>query len=304
MTGGSIIDTISDGVRLRPIAPANANDGSAILTSVTMGTIGGNGISTQGVGGQGGDVSFISSSMSSVDGVGILGSGIGTPGNGASIRVSGFSLIANTGTGGIQATNSNLRVEQSTLTNNGGFGINSIDASTALVDSSFINGETLTGIQAIASDDLSFSGGAATNLFNNLTATNNTINTTTDGIILQGAIVTAAGPPVTIVSQGIVRANVSLNTVSTPTTPITLSTVGGITGNGASGGSPPAVIGGLVSGTSGVPQGIQIDAANRLNLEALNGGVTVTETPTPPDPADTTTSVDYDLTTVVTRPPQ
>ena len=304
MTGGSIVDTLNDGVRLRPTAPVNANDGSAILTSVTMGTIGGNGISTEGVSGQGGDVSFISSSMSGVNGVGILGTGIGSPGNGASIRVSGFSLIANTGTGGIQVTDSNLRVESSTLTNNEGFGVNSIDASTVLVENTLITGTTDTGIQATARENLSFTGGSPTNLFNDLTATNNIISIETNGIVLQGGIVSQeiAGQE-TMVSQGVVRANINRNTINNATSPITLSTSNGIVGTGGATPLPPDVIGGLVT-SSGRPQGIRIDATSRLNLQTVNGGAAVEETPNPLDPEAVTTPVDYDLTTVVTQPPQ
>jgi len=54
----------------------------------------------------------------------------------------------------------------------------------------------------------------------------------------------------------------------------------------------------------GRPQGIRIDATSRLNLQNLNGGAEVEETPDPPDPESVTTAVDYDLTTVVTQPPQ
>jgi hypothetical protein len=269
-----------------------------------MGSIGGDGIFTTGSGGLGGNVEFLSSSMSTVGGVGIRGVGIGTPGAGALILVR-QSNIANTGTAGIEVTDSNLRVERSTLTNNTDFGVNAIDASTVLIDSTAITGETDTGIQAIARDTLSFTGGAATGLFNNLTATNNTITLDTDGIVLQGGIVSQdiAGQE-TMVSQGIVRANIRQNTINSATSPITLSTSNGIVGTGGASPLPPDVVGGLVTGSSGRPQGIRIDATSRLNLQNLNGGAAVDETPIPPDPESITTSVDYDLTTVVTQPPQ
>ena len=307
MTAGSITDMTNDGIRLRPSAPTTALDGSADLTSVTIGSIGGDGISTQGVGGQGGNVSLANSSLSTISGYGILGSGIGSPGSGARIAVRSQSLIANTGIAGIQVTDSNLRVENSTLTNNGDFGVNSIDASTVLIDSTQFTGETATAIQASARNTLSFTGGnpgpgAATGLFNNLTATNNRITTTADAIVLQGGIVTwdNAGQT-TIDSQGIVRGNLRLNSITTATNPITLSTTGGIAGTSP---DAPDVVGGLVSGLSGRPQGIQINAVNRVNLEALNGGTTVTEDPGAADPESTTTSVDYSITTPVTEPPQ
>ena len=51
-------------------------------------------------------------------------------------------------------------------------------------------------------------------------------------------------------------------------------------------------------------RGIQINAVNRVNLEALNGGTTVTEDPAAADPESTTTSVDYSISTPVTEPPQ
>jgi hypothetical protein len=248
-----------------------------------------------------------SSSISGVGGFGILGTGIGLPGTGASISVRSQSLIANTGIAGIQVTDSNLRVQDSLFGANGDFGINSIDGSTVLIDNTQFAGATATAIQASARDDLSFLGGnpgpgSPTLLFNNLTATNNRINTTADAIILQGGIVTwdDAGTT-TIDSQGIVRANLRLNSITTDTNPITLSTTGGIAGVTP---NQPVVVGGLVSGLSGRPQGIQISAVNRANLEALNGGAEVTEDPTPTAPEANTTSVDYTITTPVLEPPQ
>ena len=303
MTGGQLTDIANDGIVLQPSAPATALDGSATLTSVTMGAIGGDGISTTGIAGQGGNVEFLNSSMSTIGGTGIRGVDIGTPGTGASILV-GQSSILNTGTAGIEVTDSNLRVEQSTLTNNGDFGINSIDASTVLVENTSITGQTDTGIQATARDNLSFTGGLPTNLFNNLTATNNIISIETNGIVLQGGIVSqdVAGQE-TMVSQGVVRADISRNTINNATSPITISTSNGIVGTGGATPLPPDVIGGIVTG-SGRPQGIRIDATSRLNLQNLNGGAAVEETPNPPDPETVTTPVDYDLTTVVTQPPQ
>jgi len=307
MTGGSITDITNDAIRLRPSAPTTALDGSADLTSVTIGSIGGSGIVTTGVAGQGGNVSFVNSSMSTIADYGILGTGIGSPGSGARIAVQSQSLIANTGIAGIQITDSNLRIENSTLTNNGDFGVNSIDASTVLIDSTQFSGETATAIQASASDNLSFTGGnpgpgTPTGLFNNLTATNNRITTSADAIVLQGGMVTwdNAGQT-TVDSQGIIRGNLRLNTITTDTNPITLSTTGGIAGTSP---DAPDVVGGLVSGLSGRPQGIQITAVNRSNLEALNGGAAVTEDPTAADPESTTTSVDYSITTPVLQPPQ
>ena len=303
MTGGQLSDITNVGILLQPIAPATALDGSASLTGVTLGSIGGDGIFTTGVAGLGGNVSFMSSVMSTVGGIGIRGIGIGSPGTGASIHVAEQSIITNTGIAGIQVTDSNLRVENSRLANNGTAGISSLDASTVLIENTSIAGETATGIEAIARDDLSFSGGAATNAFNNLTATNNTISIDTDGITLQGAIVSQdiLGQE-TIVSQGVVQARLTQNTINAATNPITLSTANGITGTGTPA-VPPDVVGGLISGGSGRPQGIRIDATSRLNLQNLNGGAEVTEAPSPPDPENITTAVDYDLTTVVTQPP-
>jgi hypothetical protein len=311
MNNGSITDISDTGIRLRPTAPTGVNSGSAELNGVTMANFGGNGISAQGVGtaGLGGNVSFINSSLSSVAGIGILGNNLGTPGTGSRIAVEG-STISSTTLAGIQVTNSNLRVERSTLSNNGDFGIESIDASTVLVSDSTFNGDTATGIQATANATLTWTaGGGFTNLFNSLTVTDSSIAATATGIGIQGAIntVTVAPAPPAIIAQGVVRADLSQNEISTATSPITLTTINGVVGTAAGTGTPPTpplppnITGGFNSGN---PQGIAVRALSRSNLEALNSGAAVTETPTPPDPEDITTSVEYDISVTPLRPPQ
>ena len=318
MNGGRISQILDDGVVLEPLAPVVSTDGSASFTSVSFLDIGGNGITTEGQGGQGGNLSFVDSSMTTIGDTGIIGTGIGSPGVGSFINIQN-SRFQSTATGGIQVTDSNLRIEDSIFSNNASFAVNSIDASTTLISRSRISGSTTTGIQATASNNLSFDSGVDTGLFNDLTVVDNTISTTTTGVALQGEIV--LDPVVTnqITDQGIVRANISRNIITT-TTPatqgggttgggtaaaaseeITLTTIGGVVG---AGNTNPDVIGGLTVPNSGRPQGIIIRASSQTNLGLINGGVSVAETPAPVDPATTTTAVDYNLTTTVEQPPQ
>lgn len=325
MFGGSLSNISETGIVLRPLAPAVPEDGSASLRGVSLLNIGLNGIDTEGVAEQGGTVSFIDSTMSTIAGVGIVASGIGntTAGSGGLVNVQN-SKFTSTGSG-IEVTNSNLRVEDSMLTSVGSVGISSADASTVLINNTRITGDTTAGIQATAADDLSYSGGAATGRFNNLTVTNSTITTTATGIELQGAVVTDPVVTTQIDTQGIVRANISRNVVTTQTATntttgagggfgggttaatttsnqITLNTVGGVVGAAGPPATAPALTGGLIT-SNGRPQGILIRASSRTNLEIINDGATVTETPTPADPESTTTAVEYNLTTTVATPP-
>ncbi len=304
MNGGSIRGITNDGIILAPAAPGITLDGSAMLTNVSLSSIGDNGIRTIGQT-VGGDVLFIGSSMVSIGQIGILGSGVGNAdaGTGASINVQGSSF-SNIGDTAIQVTDSNLRVNNTTFASTGDFGINSIDGSTVLVEDSNFIGTTVTGIQASANNTLSFTATTPTGRFNYLTARDNTIATATNGIVLQGEI-TPGGTGSTISTQGIVRANLVQNNVSA-TNPISLTTINGVAGLAATATSPPlppAVTGGLITG-NGVPQGIAVAAISRPALQALNNGATVTESPTAPDPESTTTSVDYLPTINILVPPQ
>ena len=304
MTGGAIRSITNDGIILAPTAPGVTLDGSARLEKVAISSIGDNGIQTIGKG-VGGDVSFIDSSMIFIGEVGILASEVGNPtsGTGASVNVqnSSFRGIANTG---IQVTDSNLRVNNTTFANTGDFGINSINKSTVFVGDSNFSGTTVTGIQATANNTLSFNSGASTGEFNYLTARDNNIATATNGIVLQGAI-RPGGTGSVITSQGIVRSNITQNNISA-TNAISLTTLDGLAGTAATTTTPaaaPAVVGGLTAG-NGRPQGIVVVATGRTNLQSLNNGATVTESPAAVDPETTTTSVDYDPTIFMQVPPQ
>ncbi|MGI9460708.1 MAG: beta strand repeat-containing protein, partial [Pirellulales bacterium] len=304
MNGGSIRGITNDGIIVAPTAPGVTLDGSAMLTNVSLSTIGDNGIRTIGQG-VGGDISFIGSSMVSVGQIGILGSGVGNAdsGSGASINVRGSSF-SNIGDTAIQVTDSNLRVNNTTFASTGDFGINSIDGSTVLVEESNFIGTTVTGIQASANNTLSFSATNPTGRFNYLTARDNTISSTTNGIVVQGEIV-PGGIGSTITSQGIVRTRITQNNISA-TNPISLTTINGVAGTAATANVPPLppdVSGGLTTGT-GTPQGVAVAAISRTSLQSLNNGATVTESPTAPDPETTTTSVDYLPTVNILVPPQ
>ena len=308
--GSSIANITANGLEISasPTAPGVA--GSANLANVSMQTIGGDGIRTTGGAADtngGGSVSFVNSRMTGIGGTGIVSNEVGNKkpapqGTGAVIFVENSS-ISDAANGGIQVENSNLNVQGSEITNAGPVGIESIDRSTALISDTTISGDTTTGILASARNDLSWNG-APTGDFNYLTATNNTISTVTNGILVQGAIATTGGTPNAINSQGIVRANISLNSIDA-TNAIGLTTVGGVVGTVPAAPGvplPPAVTGGLITG-NGRPQGIQVAAQSRLNLEALNGGAAVTETPAPPAPESVTTSVDYVPGLFVQQPP-
>ena len=309
MDGGIISSITNDGIILQPLAPATALDGSASLSNVAIVTIGDNGIRSIGRGAAGGgNVSFINSSMFGIGANGILGSQIGNPvaGSGALVRVE-RSSIRNTVLNGIQVSDSNLRVTSSNLQNNGGAAISLINGSSALIDLNRITGSTTTGIQATANETLTFNPtDGFTNVFNNLTATNNTITVETSGIAIQGAInVNGAATPPSIISQGIVRANISQNNI-TATDQIGLSTINGVIGTTTTSpvqSFPPLLTGGLIV-NNGRPQGIQIVAQNQAQLSALNNGADVSETPTPVGDITITTTVDYSLTNSVTLPPQ
>ena len=294
MTGGGIRSITNDGLLLAPNAPAIATDGSAILTTVNISTIGDNGIQTIGQS-VGGAVSFIDSSMAAVGQVGILANAVGNPtfGTGASVNVD-RSSFSGMGAAGIEVTNTNLRVSNTRFASTGDFGINSINGSTVLVEDSAITGETLTGIQATANNNLSFNG-VDTGAFNYLTARDNTIASSTTGIVLQGEI-TPGGAGSVISGQGIVRGDISQNNISA-SNQISLVTVGGVAGTA---GTAPDVTGGLIQG-NGRPQGIEIRSIDLQTLEAVNNGATVTESPAAAD--STSSSVDYDPTLNVIRPP-
>lgn len=307
MNGGGIANISDDGIRLRPTAPTTALDGSASLSGVTITSIGGSGIVTTGVAGQGGNVSISQSLLATITDFGILGTGIGSPGAGAAIFVQDLTQIRETGLAGIQVTDSNLRVENSALSENGNFGINSINASTVLIDDTRITGSTTTGIQATADSTLTWTaGGGFTNLFNDLTVTNSTLTPAVNGITIQGALntVTTAPAPPDITSQGVVRASLSQNSISIAPNPINLSTINGVVGTAAAGSTPaqpPNLTGGFNGGNT---QGIQVQALSRTDLQALNNGAEVSENPTPPDPENITTSVDYNILTTPNQPPQ
>ena len=288
MNAGSITNVSNDGISLRPTAPVGVDSGSAELTGVTMSNFGGNGIFTQGSGaaGLGGSVSFLNSTLSNVTDVGITGTNIGTPGTGSQILVDG-STISNTTIAGIRVNDSNLRVVNTGITNAGNAGIDSIDASTVLVDNTTIGGtETEIGIQATAANGLTFAGGTATKRFNSLTATNNTIAAETTGIAIEGAITTNPTlTPQPILSQGVVNARIIGNTLDAAT-PISLLTVNGVVGTSTDTGETfPDVVGGFAPAAfpPGRPQGIQIAASTRTSLEASNGGAEVSESPAPPE---------------------
>lgn len=306
MNGGGVRTITNDAILLAPIAPGVSTDGSAQLTSVAISSVGDNGIQTIGQG-VGGAVSFISSSMAAIGEVGILASGIGSPasGSGASVNVQNSSL-AGIGDAGIRVTDSNLRVSNTSFSNTGDFGINSINESTVFVSDSAFIGTTVTGIQATADATLSFTGGAATGSFNFLTARDNTIATATNGIILQGEIRTDGATPIAgITNQGIVRSNMTQNIISAGNA-ISLTTINGVAGTAATAtnpAAPPAVNGGLTTG-SGRPQGVAVVATGRTNLQSLNNGAAVTETPAAVDPENVTTSVDYNPTIFIQLPPQ
>ena len=301
MTGGSIREIALDGIKLRPVLPVTSNDGSAILTGISMNTIGGNGITTQGFNQLGGSLRVINSGISTVGESGIVGSGIGatTAGSGASILFQNSAILGAV-IAGIDVENSNLRVEGGRLIGTGSFGIESTDASTVSVSNSTIS-SVGTGIIAFADSSLSYTGGAATGEFNNLTANGNSISATGTGIAINGTILTTGTAPAVISSQGIVKANVFGNNISDGG--LTLTTTNGIAGTAATATTPalpPNVTGGLISG-SGRPQGIQVRTINSGELSRSNNNVTVTESPTGDS---TTTAVDYDLNLVVPVPPQ
>ena len=170
-----------------------------------------------------------------------------------------------------------------------------------LIDNTNISGAVI-GIQAIADDALSYSGGAATGEFNNLTARDNTIFATGSGIVIQGIMETStATTPPTVTSQGVVRANIFANDITSGD--ITLTTTGGIAGTGTPA-TFPAVTGGILD-SQNQGQGIQIRALNGTNFSSINNSVTVTEDPAPVDGDEsTTTTVDYNSTLIVPTPPQ
>ena len=311
MTGGQILTTVANGIQLNPILPTTALDGSAILTGISIVQSGDNGIETTGVNGLGGNLRVIGSTIFGSDEAGISGSGVGatTAGTGGFILVQN-SRISNAVDAGIEVVNSNLRVESSTLSNTGAIGIESqalvnalspFNSSTVFIDNTNISG-AVTGIQAIAGDALSYSGGAATGEFNNLTARDNTIFATGSGIAIQGIMETStATTPPTVTSQGVVRANIFANDITSGD--ITLTTTGGIAGTGTPAAFPDVTGGILDSQNQG--QGIQIRALNGTNFSSINNSVTVTEDPTPVDGDEsTTTTVDYNSTLIVPTPPQ
>ncbi|MDB4365462.1 hypothetical protein N9Z08_00900 [Pirellulales bacterium] len=310
MTGGGITKTIANGIQLNPILPTTALDGSAILTGVSIVQSGDNGIQTTGVNGLGGNLRVINSTIFDVDEAGISGSGIGatTAGTGGFILVQN-SRITTAVDAGIEVVNSNLRVESSTLSDTGAIGINSqalttgtspFKSSTVFVNDTNISG-AVTGIQAIAGDALSYNNGGATGEFNNLTARDNTIFATGSGIAIQGVMETNAAVPPGVTRQGVVRANIFANNLTSGD--ITLTTTGGIVGTG----TPPtfpAVTGGLLDSRN-QGQGIQIQTLNSTTLSSINNGATVTEDPAPVAGAEsTTTTVDYRSTLIVPTPPQ
>ncbi len=313
MTGGQILTTVANGIQLNPILPTTALDGSAILTGISIVQSGDNGIETTGVNGLGGNLRVIDSTIFGSDEAGISGSGIGatTAGTGGFILVQN-SRISNAVDAGIEVVNSNLRVESSTLSNTGAVGIESqalvsalspFNSSTVLIDNTNISG-AINGIQATADVALSYSGGtsgAATNAFNNLTARDNTIFATGSGIVIQGDMDATTVAPITVISQGVVRANIFANDITSGD--ISLTTTGGIAGTGTPA-TFPAVTGGILD-PQGQGQGIQIRALSGTNFSSINNGVTVTEDPAPADGAEsTTTTVDYNSTLIVPTPPQ
>ena len=309
MTAGQILTTVSNGIQLNPILPTTALDGSAILTGVSIVQSGDNGIETTGVNGLGGNLRVIDSTIFGSNEAGISGTGIGatTAGTGGLILVQN-SRIANAVDAGIEIVNSNLRVESSTISNTGAIGIESqalVDASSPFNSSTVFVGNTLisgavTGIQATAGVGLSFNG-AATGEFNNLTARDNTIFATGTGIAIQGIMETDTSTPPAVTSQGVVRANIFANDITSGD--ITLTTTGGIAGTGTPP-SFPAVTGGILDAQN-QGQGIQIRALSNANLSSLNNGATVTEDPAPSAGGEsTTTTVDYNSVLIVPTPPQ
>ena len=236
------------------------------------------------------------------------------------------STLSNIGGLGIIVNNSNLRVEDSQIISTGDFGIQSNAASTTFINESRVSGVGV-GIQAVAgsnaADAISFGPAVAVDQRNQITIRNNRITADSNGINLQGAITTTPGAlatdPVQIVTQSILEGDVRGNQVDA-TTPIILTTQNGVVGPAATTvtttdpgpppitttvttpAQPPRVTGGLIT-ADGRPQGLIITANSRTDLQVLNNGTTVTETPTPVDPEDTTTSVDYNIFNVVTPPP-
>ena len=333
MTTGLITNITSTGIELNPANPTQASHGSATLDSVIISAIGEFGIQTIGGGSAGGGgVSLISSRISTVGdttagtGRGIDARNVGDFGSGASILVQD-SAIQNIGELGIFVSDSNLRVENSQIISTGDFGIESNAASTTFINRSRINGVGV-GIQAVAgsnaADAISFGPAplGAANQRNRITIRNNRIAADSNGINLQGAITSTAGAtatdPATIDTQSILEGDIRGNQIDA-TTPITLVTQNGIVGpaettttttTGAppvtttvtTPAQPPQVTGGLIT-ADGRPQGLIITANSRTDLQNLNNGAAVTETPTPNTPEDVTTSVDYNIFNVVTPPP-
>ena len=333
MNTGLITNIVATGIELSPTTPATAIDASATLDSVIISAIGDVGIRSIGGGSNGGGgVSLISSRISTVGdttagtGRGIDARNVGDFGSGASILVQD-SAIQNIGELGIFVSDSNLRVESSQIISTGDFGIESNAASTTFINQSRINGVGV-GIQAVAgsnaADAISFGPAplGAANQRNRITIRNNRIAADSNGINLQGAITSTAGAtatdPATIDTQSILEGDIRGNQIDA-TTPITLVTQNGIVGpsettttttTGAppvtttvtTPAQPPQVTGGLIT-ADGRPQGLIITANSRTDLQNLNNGAAVTETPTPNTPEDVTTSVDYNIFNVVTPPP-
>ena len=310
MTAGQILKTVSNGIQLNPILPTTALDGSAILTGVSIVQSGDNGVETTGVNGLGGNLRVIGSTIFGSGEAGISGSGIGatTAGTGGLILVQD-SRIASAVDAGIEVVNSNLRVESSNVSNTGAIGIDSqaivnasspFNSSTVFIEDTIIS-SVVTGIQATAGIGLSYSGGAPTGEFNNLTARDNTIFATGAAIAIQGVMETTTVAPTTVITQGVVQANIFANDITSGD--ITLTTTGGIAGTGTPP-ARPAVTGGILDGQN-QGQGIRIRALSNTNLSSLNNGATVTEDPAPVAGAEsTTTTVDYNSTLIVPTPPQ
>ncbi|MGI9459517.1 MAG: right-handed parallel beta-helix repeat-containing protein, partial [Pirellulales bacterium] len=330
MSNGLIVNIDDIGIDLRPTSPTDPLHGSAALDSTIISDIGAIGIRAQGSGSTGGSsVSLTNGSRISTvgdltagTGVGILATNIGdtVTGGGASILLD-RSSVQIVGEAGIRVANTNLRVQNnSRIVSTGSFGIDSRSSSTAWIFGSRISDVTV-GIEASAPNGLSFAGGVTTGLFNDITIRENTIQADTNGISLVGAISTIAGAtdadPRTITSQGIVDGNIRQNNI-TAATPITLTTTGGIIGTPAGTETvvldpgPPAVTvqrpveplpPNVTGGINGATQGLRIAATDQANLSNLNNGAAVTEIPTPVDPIDITTSVDYQPLLVPTEPP-
>jgi hypothetical protein len=324
MNSGRITNIEGTGIELNPTAPVTAVDGSAILNSVFISGIGDYGIRSIGNGSLGGGaVSLIGSSISSVGdttagtGRGIDAFNVGDFGSGASIAVVN-SAIQQIGELGITVNNSNLRVESSTIGSTGTFGIESNAASTTLISTSRIS-DVGVGIQAVAgtgaADAISFP--AVTDQRNRITILNNRITADSNGIILQGAITAnTTVTPATMTTQSILEGNVRGNQINA-TSPISLvtqngivgpaeitttTTTGGVTTTITTPAQPPQITGGRIT-ADGRPQGLIINAIGRTDLQNLNNGATATETPTPNDPENITTSVDYIPGYSITPPP-